>query len=164
AAQHQVQAMSRAGLLQQAVGLTSAVAGEGTVAQLGAGAANVASQLYLLKFSRGEEAQADELGMEYMVKAGYDPHGMPDLLNILLAYEKEAGGGKTPQFLVNHPATDQRVKDTEAQLAKEFGNLDTSKLVKDTPRFDQTVAQMGPAPKGAAPAEGQPQKAGLRQR
>jgi len=39
-------------------------------------AAGIGSSLILAKYSRDDERQADSLGMEYMVKAFYNPDGM----------------------------------------------------------------------------------------
>ena len=72
--------------------------------------------LYSLKFSRGDEDEADAKGLDDMVRAGYDPHGMLDLFNTLLA----ASGGKEsgPGFLSDHPLTKDRIKKTEQRIAK----------------------------------------------
>src|SRR6266536_2745857 len=41
------------------------------------------AKLDLLSFSREQEYQADQLGMRYMIAAGYDPFGAPELLQAL---------------------------------------------------------------------------------
>lgn len=71
-------------------------------------------QLYSLKFSRGEEDQADAGGLQNMVAAGFDPHGMLDLFKTL----QKASGGKSggPEFLSDHPLTSARVKNTEERI------------------------------------------------
>ena len=72
--------------------------------------------LYSLKFSRGEEDQADAGGLLYMDKAGYDPQGMIDLFNTLKAASGGKGGG--PEFLSDHPLTDVRIKKAKERIAK----------------------------------------------
>ena len=72
--------------------------------------------LYSLKFSRGDEDEADAKGLDDMVRSGYDPHGMLDLFNTLLA----ASGGKEsgPGFLSDHPLTKDRITKTQQRIAK----------------------------------------------
>ena len=72
--------------------------------------------LYSLKFSRGDEDEADAKGLDDMVRSGYNPNGMLDLFNTLLA----ATGGKEngPGFLSDHPLTKDRIKKTEQRIAK----------------------------------------------
>jgi len=40
-------------------------------------------QLLFLKFSRDDERQADELGVEYSSRIGYDAHKMADFFQVL---------------------------------------------------------------------------------
>jgi predicted Zn-dependent protease len=85
-ARHTASAMSKGKLTQAMVGGLSAVAagvggslaGQATsrLGMIGAGA-------LLASYSRDNEREADALGMEYMVKAGYGPQGMIGLMNML---------------------------------------------------------------------------------
>lgn len=52
-------------------------------------AAGIGSSLILAKYSRDDERQADALGMEYMVKAMYNPDGMIRLMDVLKSLEKK---------------------------------------------------------------------------
>ena len=84
--------------------LASAALGRnpGLVAQLGA---SVATQGFLLKYSRDAESQADRAGFQYMLKTGYDPHGF------ISFFEKIAGAGPSPpQFLSTHPNPKNRIR------------------------------------------------------
>ena len=78
--------------------------------------AGLGAQLYSLRFSRGEEDQADAGGLENMVAAGFNPHGMLDLFNTL----QQATGGRSggPEFLSDHPLTTDRIKNTERRIAR----------------------------------------------
>lgn len=78
----------------------------GQVAQLGAQGVGV----YLLKFSREYETEADLLGARIMADAGYDPR---DLANMFRAIEAQGGGGGG--FLSDHPSA----KDRYAKINKE---------------------------------------------
>jgi len=71
-------------------------------------------QAYTLKFSRGEEDEADAGGLQNMVDAGYDPHGMLDLFHTLEA--ASGGKGGLPAFLSDHPLTSERIKRTQQRI------------------------------------------------
>ena len=67
-----------------------------------------------LKYSRGEEDEADAGGLQNMVDAGFDPNGMIDLFRTL----QEASGnrGQLPAFLSDHPLTSDRIKKTQRRI------------------------------------------------
>jgi hypothetical protein len=73
----------------------------GTAAQLGSQGVGV----YLLKFSREYETEADLLGARIMANAGYDPR---ELANMFKTIEGQGGGG-APSFLSDHPSPKDRV-------------------------------------------------------
>ena len=59
--------------------------------------------VYLLKFSREYETEADVLGAQIMAQAGYDPR---DLANMFRTIEQQGGGGGG--FLSDHPSPTDR--------------------------------------------------------
>jgi predicted Zn-dependent protease len=66
------------------------------------GAAQQAMGLLFLKFSRTDETQADELGVAYATKAGYDPRDIPATY-VMLGRIGEQSGQSLPGFLSTHP-------------------------------------------------------------
>lgn len=74
--------------------------------QLGAGG-------LLLKYSRGDEAQADAVGAIIMYKAGYNPKAMAEFFQKL--EQQSSNGG--PQFLSDHPNPGNRVEAVEKEIA-----------------------------------------------
>jgi len=74
------------------------------------------SQMLTLKFSRGQELQADELGIEYLAKAGYDPTAMASVLqslasqNALDARLQGRGNAVVPEWASTHPDPAGRVR------------------------------------------------------
>src|SRR5256885_12072218 len=88
-----------------------------------ASAAQVASaglQLLFLKYSREDETQADELGFRFMTKVGYDPSQMIPLFQMLDGVSKQAGAGKTPEWLQTHPDPGNRLQATQQRLKTEL--------------------------------------------
>ena len=97
----------------QILGMGGAVLGGpiGTAAQLGAQGMGV----YLLKFSREYESEADLLGARIMATAGYDPR---DLANMFKTIESQ-GGGEGGWFSSHPSAKDRYAKiNKEAELLK----------------------------------------------
>jgi predicted Zn-dependent protease len=79
--------------------------------------AAVVNQVTQLKFSREDESQADERGVQFMAEAGYDPRAMIDVMKVLMRVSQ---GGRQPEFLVTHPYPEHRIVDIQAQIEKEF--------------------------------------------
>lgn len=94
-------------------------------------AANVVSGVGLLKFSRSQEAQADDVGADAMWRAGWDPRGLKDFFEKLREMEGR-DPGRVEMLFRSHPATGDRVEALEA-LAQSFPPRDD--LISDTPRF-----------------------------
>lgn len=78
-------------------------------------AAGVLNTVVGLKYSRGDEDDSDEKGLNNMVAAGFNPNGMLSLFRTLA---EGGGGGSTPEFLRSHPMTNDRIKRTEDRIAK----------------------------------------------
>jgi predicted Zn-dependent protease len=94
------------------------LSGAAAVTGVSEGAANVANMVaqvtFQLPFSRDQESEADQIGLELMARAGYDPHAALTLWNKMSA--AEASG--TPKFLSTHPAPKDRIKDIEKNLPR----------------------------------------------
>jgi len=74
----------------------------------------------MARFSRADEKEADDLGLQFMTKAGYDPHGMLDMFQKLLSLEK-GGNSTVTRFFADHPGTQDRINDISGKIAK-MGN------------------------------------------
>jgi predicted Zn-dependent protease len=66
--------------------------------------------LLFLKFSRDDERQADELGLRYMRRTGYDPRQMPHVFERLGRVRAQSEGGRVPGWLSTHPDPGDRFK------------------------------------------------------
>ena len=75
--------------------------------------AGLADSVLTLKYSRGEEDEADAGGLQNMVSAGYNPEGM---LQLFATLQKVSRGGGI-EFLSDHPLTGQRIQRTQQRIA-----------------------------------------------
>ncbi|TXT38544.1 MAG: peptidase M48 Ste24p [Comamonadaceae bacterium] len=91
--------------------LLSSVLGLG---QLGQTVTSYGAQLLTLKFSRGDESEADLVGMELAARAGFDPRAGVSLWQKMAAASK----GAPPQWLSTHPSGNTRIADIQANLPK----------------------------------------------
>jgi predicted Zn-dependent protease len=82
------------------------------------GAAGAATALGMLRFSRGQELEADRLGAIYMARAGYDPRESIRLWENMAAYERRSGGGRRSEFLSSHPLDATRIANLQAFMPR----------------------------------------------
>ncbi len=104
--------------------------------------------ILFLKYSRTDETEADELGVEYATRAGYDPREIPGTY-AMLKRVSEQSGQRLPGFLSTHPDPGDRETRT-AELAK-AAVQGKSGLVVDGRRY---VRRMDGVVFGADPREG----------
>lgn len=112
--QHWAQASEKTQEREAGIGILLGLFHAGRAAQTLAGLADSAIGL---KFSRGEEDQADEGGLHNLVAAGYNPEGMIQLFNAL-AKVSGNGGSIGGDFLSDHPLTSDRIKHAQQRIAE----------------------------------------------
>ncbi len=95
-------------------------------------AASIAVPLGFLEFSRGMEAQADHLGLEYMYKAGYDPTAFVDFFEKIQTLEKKKPTSVAKVFST-HPMTHDRIKAAQAEIQDDLASR--QEYVLDTSEF-----------------------------
>jgi predicted Zn-dependent protease len=82
------------------------------------GLASAGLNAMFLKFSREDELQADQLGVGYASKAGWDPQGMPGLLGTLARLDSATGSSRgVPNWALTHPPAADRVAKVQAAVA-----------------------------------------------
>ncbi len=84
--------------------------------ELGNAAASLGGQLLSLKFSRGDESDADLVGLEMAARAGYHPQAGVTLWQKM--GEATGGGGGGLAFLSTHPSGPQRIRELEHNVPK----------------------------------------------
>ena len=103
-ARHSSERISQQVLLQTGLQGASAFAGPGGQAYVQI-AAQAATLGITLPFTRSQESEADEIGLLFMARAGYDPRQAVELWRNFDA----AGGNRPPEFLSTHPSPGNRI-------------------------------------------------------
>jgi predicted Zn-dependent protease len=67
----------------------------------------------LMPFSRGQESEADHLGLIFMAMAGYDPHNSVKFWQRMSA---ASGGQAPPEFMSTHPSDEHRIQKIQEEL------------------------------------------------
>lgn len=84
-----------------------------------------AAALFTLRYSRKHEYEADDLGLQYLREAGYDPFAAADMLRALRrheAYQERIRGVEDaksiPEWALTHPMTERRMARVEERAAE----------------------------------------------
>ena len=96
--------------------------------------------ILFLKYSRDHETQADELGIQYAVRAGYDPREIPATYATLKRIS-ERQGQSLPNFLSTHPDPGDREIRTR-QLAQASVSSQNDGLVIGTALYRRKIEGM----------------------
>ena len=145
AARHGAQSMSKGVLLQAGV-MGASIATQGkdyaNLAQMGAG---IGAQLISQKYGRDAERESDYYGMQYMVRAGYDPQGAVDLQRTFLKLSKGKRQDWLSGLFASHPPSQERVQNNIELLATlpkggergvERYRTKMARLMKTKPAYD----------------------------
>ncbi|HEX2642393.1 MAG TPA: M48 family metalloprotease [Thermoanaerobaculia bacterium] len=119
---HSVEQMSKQQLAQ--IGLVAGMILKPELANYG-DLAQTGLSLVFLKYGRDDERQADDLGLKYMAREGYDPREMPQVFQTLGRVSQQQGAGRIPGWLSTHPTPENRVgriQDTIAKSGRDFSN------------------------------------------
>lgn len=137
AARHATRQMTRANIANFAsIPLIFVGGGLGYALQ---SAASLALPMTFLKFSRGFEAEADYLGLQYMYAAGYDPQAFIAFFEKVQAKEKKKPGSISKAFST-HPQTPDRIEQSQKEIARILPARD--QYVDDTSEFQIVKARL----------------------
>lgn len=89
------------------------------LSNVASGAINATANAATAKVQRGREVDADELGIDYMVKAGYNPMAAIDVMLRI--------GDNYNDFFADHPSTDKRVETMRAYISQKYPQFSTQK-------------------------------------
>jgi len=140
-ARHTAEQMTKGMLTQAVVGGVTILAGTA-----GRGAGALASQLGMLgggallaRYSRDNEREADALGMEYMVKAGYGSEGFVGLMDMLQSLSKGKPSAIELMF-ATHPMSDERYKTAVETARTKYRAAQNGPLYRD--RYMDNTARL----------------------
>jgi len=112
--------------------LSGVLLGNSQLGQLGQQLSSAVPQLATLKYSRSQETEADNLGIQYLRSAGYDPHAMASVLQSLAAQNAldaqiQGSNATIPEWASTHPDPASRVQAAMRQAGSATGvtNRDT---------------------------------------
>ncbi|MEP7320631.1 MAG: M48 family metalloprotease [Saprospiraceae bacterium] len=111
-ARHGSQQMAKQELIQGVTGAAVIAAGDYSSTQ---GIQMIANMIGM-KYGRDQETQADELGVRFMIEAGYDARALIDVMHIL--EEASGGGQRQPEYLSTHPNPENRIEKIKIAIEK----------------------------------------------
>lgn len=128
--QQKGQAVFNAAALLGSILIAAAGSGEAGIAALQATQAGIIDRQ--LRFSRDFEQEADRIGMDTLIDAGFNPHSMADMFEQIQRSTRFSA--KPPEFLLTHPVTAKRIADAENRARSHPSNTPTSSLDYDLMR------------------------------
>ncbi len=110
-------------------------------------AISIGANAAFASFSRQDEDEADAVAVDYVVRAGIDPNGIPEMFQILLN-ERNAKPGTLETWFRSHPLEESRITAARQRIAQ-LPPERLRGLTKDSPNFQAFKARVTalPAPK-----------------
>ncbi len=113
---HSVEQMSKAQLAQ--IGLIAGMVLQPELARTYGDLASTGLQVLFLKYGRDDEREADDLGLRYLDREGYDPRQMAEVFETLGRVSAQQKQGRIPNWLSTHPTPEGRIERINAHIAK----------------------------------------------
>jgi predicted Zn-dependent protease len=146
AARHGAQAMSRGTLLQGALAIGTIAVGMSDYRQYGdyiVGSAQLGAQLVTQRYGRDAERESDYYGIQYMVRAGYDPAAAVSLQQTFVRLsEGRDSGGLVEGLFASHPPSEERVRNNQALVDELKPTLEGRDLEIGEARYQQAIAKL----------------------
>jgi predicted Zn-dependent protease len=129
----------------------------GTTFAIASSVPQLSLPLALAKFSRGQEFEADYLGLQYLYKSGYDPKSFVGLLQKVQSAEQEIAnkGSLGRKALRNHPLAEERIRRAQNEIKEILPERSYTKA--DNSEFDGLTTRLRESARNSAPAR----KAGI---
>jgi predicted Zn-dependent protease len=71
-----------------------------------------------LPHNRKQESEADQIGLMYMARAGYNPEAAVDFWKRFSEFNQQQGASGTPAFLRTHPTDETRIRQLQEWMPK----------------------------------------------
>ncbi|BCS32859.1 peptidase M48 [Luteitalea sp. TBR-22] len=144
---HAAQQITKGTVANGLLGLLGAIVGDrGAGAAAAQVAAGVTANSFMLKFSRDDEREADREGVGLLQRAGYDPRGLLEFMQVL-ARQEGRSPGSVAQFLSTHPAPASRVRELSQLVARAPAGRRTSAAFTDARRRLASLPAARPMPR-----------------
>ncbi len=117
AAQKDSMLMSLAGLAVAILAARGGGASSGDAASGAIAATQALSIQHEINFTRDQEREADRIGFQRLVAAGFDPTAMATFMERLQRATRFGGEADVPSYLQDHPVTYERIAEAQARAA-----------------------------------------------
>jgi predicted Zn-dependent protease len=117
--------------------------------QAGQAAIQVGGTALFARFSRQDEAEADEEGIRNVVRAGISPNGIPEMFQILIN-ERTSNPSAVEGWFATHPLEEDRIASTKAMIATYDPALLRS-LATDSKNYQSFKARIRSLPPSPTP-------------
>ncbi|HEV7388832.1 MAG TPA: M48 family metallopeptidase [Gemmatimonadaceae bacterium] len=121
--------------------------------QIAGAAINIAGGALFARFSRQDEAEADNEGFKNVVKAGVSPVGMVTMFQKLLQ-ERQSHPGAVDSWFLTHPLEEDRIRAVQAQINQLPPNV-LAQLGTDSRNFHAFKSRIQSLPPSPPPRQGQ---------
>lgn len=118
AARHSVQRMQQGMIINAGIAGLGMAMTDNDYAQLIMGGAALGSQLTMAQYSQSHELESDHYGINYMVKAGYDPQAAVELQKIFVKLSESHNASWVDGLFASHPPSQERVEANQALVNK----------------------------------------------
>jgi predicted Zn-dependent protease len=118
AARHGAQAMTRGTLLQGALAVGSIALQDNDYGDYIVGASQLGAQLITTRYGREAERESDYYGIQYMLRAGYDPRAAVSLQETFVRLSEGRNPGWIEGLFASHPPSEERVANNQALVAE----------------------------------------------
>lgn len=146
AARHGALAMTRGTLLQGAlvVGAIATATNDdlSPYSDFIVGGAQVGAQLISQRYGRDAERESDYYGIQYMVRAGYDPNAAVSLQQTFVRLSEGRESGWLEGLFVSHPPSQERVDNNRALVNELQPQLAGRDMEVGAARYEQAIAHL----------------------
>jgi len=140
AARHGAQAMTRGTLLQGALAVGAIALNDNEYADYIVGASQLGAQLISQRYGRDDEREADYYGIQYMVRAGYDPAAAVSLQETFVRLSEGRSQGWIDGLFSSHPPSRERVENNQALVNELRPELAGRDMELGELRYQQAMA------------------------
>ena len=142
AARHGAQAMTRGTLLQGALVVGAIATADSEYSDYVVGASQLGAQLISQRYGRDAERESDYYGIQYMVRAGYDPSAAVSLQQTFVRLSEGRDPGWLEGMFASHPPSQERVQNNQALVAELMPQLSGRDLEVGETRYQEAIAQL----------------------